>query len=175
VKKCVTFEERNNTMKKIHKELCDNWFETIKECYVGDDDLINKYHILAPTTIELATANTVQVLVNAGMTNKYTLYSVFWKGELMGYYGIEIAVVAQGKVPMLTGFCIKKQFRSKEMKKKFFDIVREHFVEKRILTAIYDKNTRALSFISKNGGEVIHKANLLVDGIGYADFHLVTF
>lgn len=76
---------------------------------------------------------------------------------------------------MLTGFCIKKQFRTKEMKKKFFNLVKEHFVEKRILTAIYDKNSRALNFISNNGGQVIQKANVLVDGIGYADFHLVAF
>jgi hypothetical protein len=162
-------------MKKIHEELTENWFDTIKECYNGDDDLINKYHILAPTTLDLAVANTVKTLIEAGMTNKFNLYSVFWKGKLMGYYGIEIAIVAQGKVPMLTGFCIKKQFRQNEMKKKFFDLVREHFVEKNILTAIYDKNERALNYICKSGGQVLHKANVLVDGVGKADFHLVTF
>lgn len=57
---------------KIHKEVTENWFDTIKECYVGDDNLLEKYHILVPTTLELAVANTVQTLVNASMTNKFS-------------------------------------------------------------------------------------------------------
>lgn len=137
----------------------------IRRCYATDGDLIEKYHALAPTIEEEAVAHTVKTLTTA---INYTLYEIYKDGDFAAYFGTEDI----GAMKAVTGMFVMPQHRKPEFLKKYVKIIKSKFAGK-IYTYLYEKNSRAVRFIKRNGfkkiDEVVHSQSQ--ERIGYYRFN----
>lgn len=158
---------------KLQISRTKNYGEIIEKCYSSDQELLDKFHILAPTTLEKALVNTVSVFINCATSGGYEMFKCEVDGEFAGYFGLERQKVGDGVLQLLTGFFVMPKFRERSYRYKFLRVIKGKFPQGRILTLIYDKNERAMKFFKRNGGRVIsvfeqevngniEKANLLV-------------
>lgn len=113
----------------------------IADCYKTDEELIAKYHKLAPTTFAEAVLHTVSSLNS--IKHELVIYELFCDDEFSGYYGVQ-----NGKI--LTGFFILPKFRTKDFILKFWRIVKSKF-KGSMFCGLYGHNTRAINFIKKTG------------------------
>jgi len=118
--------------------------QVITECYSTDIDLIKKYHILAPSTLEKCVEHTVNYLLHTEKEFELDLYEINNNGVLVGYFGRERVKKREN----LCGFFLID--RSPEAKKEFMRFLKMKFKDK-INCYIYNKNTRGISFLKKNG------------------------
>lgn len=117
--------------------------EIIKDCFSGDEDLLNKYHIKAGHGLDECVSDTINVLKN------YTSFDFeFYKmeeEEPVGFIGIEPSL------KYLTTFCVKKEYRGKvDLWKHILELMGDEFK-----CALYGKNTRAINFLLRNGCRVV--------------------
>src|SRR5688572_4214513 len=115
-------------------KLTKNRQQIIERCYESDPELIEKYHIMAPTTTKLAVRHTLSVFLKS---DKFKMYELVEKGNFVGYIGVE-----ETDIRYLNGFFIMPQYRNKEIFDKFFEIVR-HVVGNNVFIPVYSKNERA--------------------------------
>lgn len=113
----------------------------INECFATDKELLSKWHISAPASVETCTVRTVMDLQKA--TN-FVFYSLMEGNEIAGFFGTEIV---NGN-SFCTSFFLKPKFRHK--KKEFWNEVVKK-TGNTFLTAIHPKNERASAFLSKHG------------------------
>lgn len=118
----------------------------IKKCYPTDQELIEKYHVLAPTTIEDAEKHTIAALKRSIDAGILTVYELSKNGYFVGYFGKEVVA----GMDYLTGFFLLPEYRDSENVVRFWRIVKAKF-DKTIFTYLYEKNTRAIKFIQKKG------------------------
>lgn len=131
--------------------------DVIEKCYSSDKDLLDKYHILAPTTLKDAVSNTLSVFVNCGATGGYEMFKCEVDGNFAGYFGLERQKMGDGVLQMLTGFFLLPEYRRRSVRYKFLRVIKGKFPQGKILTLIYDKNERAMKFLKRNGGKVISR------------------
>lgn len=128
---------------------------TLEDCFATDLDLLNRYHIEAPAPLFKCVDRTYSDLLAC---DKIIYYNVFEKDKLIGYFCKE----EYKESFYLTGFFLKPEYRIWETKKEFWSIINEKMAG-RFYAGIYEKNTRAMKFLSKMGGEIfftgIHKEN----------------
>ena len=132
---------------KIKVNKTTNFFDVISACYETDPDLLERYHVLAPVDLQTAINHTVQQFLKSSEMGFYTMYELRIDGNLVGYFGRE---VPHKNMQLLCGFFILPKYRTKEVMLKFWRIVRSKF-EKEIWTYIFDKNTRAVQYLTKKG------------------------
>ena len=112
-------------------------------CYESDPEFLEKYCRNSPVDIvqcvELGVAE-FKAAVN------FTMYSLFDGESLVGYFGREVV----GKQEFLHGFFIKPEYRSKDMLKTFWKIVKSKFSGE-ITCGLYSVNTRAQKAVKKAG------------------------
>lgn len=112
----------------------------IRECYNSDSELIEKYHIMAPTTLDKAVDKTVEDFKGAAT---FSMYRIDKNGKLLAYFGRE-----KTKLVTLTGFFIMPEFRTKEFVTDFWRIVRSK-MPSTFYCAVFTKNERAIKFLKK--------------------------
>jgi len=112
--------------------------ELLIELFSTDDDLLNKYHISAPNSVEVCAERTLDDL------NGSAVYLFERDSNLIGYYGISGS--------SLTGFFITPENRNKEVISAFWNEVESKFT-KDYYCGLYNKNTRAIEFIRKKSIE----------------------
>lgn len=128
----------------------------IRECYKSDSDLINIYHIKAGEGLESCVSDTVNELKN-NTDKSFKFYSIQSQPDVFfGFFGIEHF----DEVNYLTSFFLVPQFRIKDSKKLFWEIITSCFENTLFKTAINIKNIRGLNFCYEQGGRI---ENLVLD------------
>jgi len=122
-----------------------NYEDVISRCYATDQELIDKYHVLAPVDLEDAIKDTVSVFANAHELSKFTFYEIHKGNNLVGYFGIENL----NGIALLSGYFIMPEYRTKEFLIQFMRIVKSK-LPSTFFTALYEKNVRAEKFLKKN-------------------------
>ncbi len=113
----------------------------IETCYAADPELIEKYHIMAPTNVKNAVRHTLSVFLKS---DKFKMYELIEKGNFVGYIGVE-----ETDIKYIQGFFIMPQYRNKEIFDKFFEII-SHVVGDGAYIPVYEKNERAILFLERN-------------------------
>jgi len=106
--------------------------EMVKYYYEGDQDLLDKYHILAPTDLESACNDTSDAIDICHASGGVSYFRREWYATIYNRH--------------LFAWCIKPEFR-KSHKQEFIDFVKQ----KCDTIAIYKRNERANLFLIKNG------------------------
>lgn len=114
----------------------------IKHGFSKDVDLINKFHIIAPSSEENCAKNTYDVLVS-GNVDMYKMFDV--NDNIVGWFGKE------GE-SNLTGFFIMPEFRTYQ---PVWDCILSNF-KKPTRTSFYLKNYRAIKALQKQGFKIIN-------------------
>jgi len=149
---------------KLQISRTQNYGEVIEKCYSSDQELLDKFHILAPTTMGEALVHTVSVFINCATSGGYEMFKCEVDGNFAGYFGLEKAQIGDGTIQLLTGFFIMPEYRTRPFRYKFLRVIKGKFPENKILTLIYDKNQRAVKFFKRNGGKVISVIEQEVNG-----------
>lgn len=127
--------------------ICYNIEALLLEMFDADKELLEKWHIESPCTLDVAVDRTLKDMKSC---DDLTIYSLKDKeGNLIGYFGHE----RHEEFNYLTGFGIKPEFRTDEIKEEFFKIINEVMGDN-YYVGLYEKNTPARKFIAKNGGDV---------------------
>ena len=121
--------------------------EAITKFYSSDDDLIEKFHIIAGSGLEACIDRTVDDLKDFDVTY------IFNKEELIGYFATE----TKAYITILIGFFIMPEYRKE---KKYWNEIIEALPEF-ALCGLYNKNTRAQRFFEKQEYKIINET---VDG-----------
>jgi hypothetical protein len=159
---------------RIKFQRSKNWAKTIVQCYNSDPDLIEKFHVLAPTDKTEATAHTIHTFMQMADTSSFEVFDCYVNKVFSGYFGIQvIAVPAVGKVQFLSGFFIMPEFRTDEYKKQFIKSIKKRFPNNKIMTVIFNKNTRAIRFFEKLGGKVQETGSGIVEKAGEMEYSII--
>lgn len=121
----------------------EDYKDILLDCFITDEDLLNKYHVSAPATLNQCVERTHSDLMSAYVQ----VYSLEENEEVIGYFGIEIGTY-------LTGFFIKPEYRNSKYIKEFWNIVNNMFNQKQFYCGVYKKNDRAIEFLKKNNGKL---------------------
>ena len=124
--------------------------EAITKFYSSDNDLIEKFHIIAGNGLEACVNRTVDDLKDLEIAY------IFEKEELIGYFALDKTVYHN----FLVGFFIMPEYRKDH---KYWNEIIEALPEFTIC-GLYNKNIRAQKFFAKQGYNVINK---VVDGNVY--------
>lgn len=116
----------------------------ILECFATDTELLEKWHIEAPASLEICAAKTTKDLLDL----KVSVYCIEKHNKVIGYFGKEIVDDNQ----FLTGFFIKPEYRTKNNIKEFWNKVNTIMGGTSFFCGIYKKNKRAYNFLMKNNG-----------------------
>ena len=132
-------------------------FDVIVNCYQSDNDLVNKYHVIAGSGLSSCVDRTVYDFVN----NDISIYKVVDNKDFIGYFGEEII---EDEL-FLTGFFIMPQFRTSKTKDSFWNMVINHF-NSDFKIGLYNNNTRAINFLEKQGC-ILDSEVKTQDGVGH--------
>jgi RimJ/RimL family protein N-acetyltransferase len=93
----------------------------------------------------------------------------------MGYFGLEVITIPNlGRIQMVTGFFLCPKYRTKKFKQMFIDTIKETFPQGRFMTSVFSKNERAIRFFKEFGGEIINTNKAIVEGVGEAEYNLIS-
>lgn len=110
----------------------------LSACYKQDSELVEKYHVLAPTNLEKAIDHTANIFESS---EGFEMHVVYEQGDLLGYFGRQVT-----DIEVLKGFFIMPAFRNKEGVRIFWNYVYKIFAPD-IYTCIYENNIRAEQFL----------------------------
>lgn len=108
--------------------------ELLTELFKTDEELLSKYHVLAPNSADICAERTLNDL------NGSEIHLVKRDENVIGYYGINGT--------QLTGFFITPDMRNSSIIGEFWNEIESNF-EKDYFCGLYNKNTRAIEFIRK--------------------------
>lgn len=129
----------------IQKERVIDYEEIVEMLYSNDEELISKYHVLAPSTVWECVDHTVARLKEVGIDLDF--YGIYDDDYVVGYFAIENKV-------LLTAFGIMPPYRTKETAEMFWSVVHATAGDE-LMCALYNKNTRGQNFLMKHGAERI--------------------
>jgi hypothetical protein len=138
----------------MNAEPIHNYSSLILECFKTDPELIEKWHIEAPASVENCAKRTTEDLKKANVS-VYELIDT--KNNTIGYFGKEIL----NNNEYLSGFFIKPEYRNKETIKEFWNCVNLIMDNNQFFCGIYKKNTKAYSFLMKNNGFPFEDGNFV--------------
>jgi len=117
----------------------------ITEMYSGDSSLLEKWHVIAPTTLEKAVENSLNIFLDSP---KLEFKLIENNGELIGYVGIE-----QTDIRYVKGFFIAKKHRNAEVKNGFIDLLKRELGE--VIIPLNKNNLRAQRFFIDNCFDIL--------------------
>ena len=121
--------------------------EAITKFYSSDNDLIEKFHIIAGSGLEACVNRTVDDL------DKVDITYIYDKEELIGYFATD----TQPYITYLIGFFIMPEYRKD---KKYWNEIIDTLPVGTI-SGLYNKNIRAQKLYIKQGYKILSKT---VDG-----------
>lgn len=130
---------------KLIAQRTEKFEDVIRELYPTDPELLEKYHVLAPTDIESAVKDTVDAFKTEQRSSNFEMWEIREDEKLVAYFGISHLL----KISLMTGYFVLPEYRNKEFFPKFFSIVKSK-MPRTWFTAPYKKNTRAVKFLKKN-------------------------
>lgn len=132
-----------------------DYTHVLRICYESDKELLDKYHVLAPTTLENAVKNTRDVFMST--LGVFQMKKVLYGDDFAGYYGIERFEDRFG----ITGFFVMPKYRNKEFLSTFVSLIKSEF-NGDIYCGVYDHNARAINFLLKSGFQETTRINKAV-------------
>jgi hypothetical protein len=122
--------------------------DIVYECFSGDSDLIERYHIKSGSSLRDCAEDTFRVLKDE-TTEDFRFYKVTdHKGVLCGFIGVDLI---ESDINNLTTFCLKPGYRSEENKEELWQLIMEIFRGGGFVCALYSKNERAINYLLKRG------------------------
>ena len=137
------------------------WKDVVLKCYETDQDLLDKFHILAPANLQEAVNHTCQTFVDISNKGVFEMFEATLDDVFIGYFAVEHVTVPYGKLRLLNGFFLLPEYRKPDVKKAFIECVRKKFPNG-ILTGLYSKNERAIKFFKKMGAQEVSKNEVLM-------------
>jgi hypothetical protein len=128
-------------------KLTHNYQSVIDRCYSSDKDLLDKWHIIAPTTLNQASLHTLIVF---NTSSKFKMYELTEKGRFIGYFG-----TTETDIKYVQGFFIMPAFRNKAIYDSFFEKIKQ-VLSSTVIIPVYAKNTRACNFLERNNCTLVH-------------------
>lgn len=123
--------------------------DVLRPCVVsafdGDAELLSRYHIIQGTLNECV-SDTLDRIEQVSKTNKLKYFSVTMESAVIGFTVIGDA--------FLLSFGIKERYRVRAVVMEWWKLVCEE-LDNEFVTWIFKKNTRAISFLLKNGMEIV--------------------
>ena len=113
----------------------------MQECFAADKDLLNKWHISAPASLEVCVEKTFNDMKK--VDSSFQFFVAFVQGTLVGYWGVESGCY-------MNLIFVKPEYRNKEFLTLFWNEIEARMGD-RFYTAIYSKNKPANDFYSKLG------------------------
>ena len=124
--------------------------DLVRRCFATDPDLLNRWHIAAPATLEQCVEKTMRDVDS--FDESFRFYLIFSGENLVGYFGTEFG-------NYLNLIFVKPEFRNSDFMPEFWASICKQ-MQKPFATAVYSKNKPAISFYSKRGRKVADfKAN----------------
>jgi len=114
----------------------------IRAAYLGDYDLIDKFHIQRYTEIEEAVNSELQIISNTSSKVPANFWEVIKDGESIGYF-----VTLPNT---LYSFGINKNHRTEETKVKIWGAIVE-IINGNFVCLLYPNNVRAITWLKKCG------------------------
>lgn len=133
-----------------HIEGWNNVRAVISHCFSSDYELMSKWHISAPSSLDNCVSRTVNDLRELSVFNFYMIS----ENETIGFFGKEI----HNQMTFLTAFFIKPKYRTKEIFERFWGEVKKN-VGNDFYCGIYNKNERAKRFLEKSNGKCVGNDN----------------
>ena len=134
------------TCKKISKAELPKLIEL---SYIGDVDLIEKYHHMnmkGRATFEMAIISTLNNIHDVSKEFDLRYHKVIFDKKPIGYF-----VTFDG---FLHSFAIAKKYRKKDILIGWFDCVKK-ILGNKFYSMLYDHNTRAINHLVKQGMKII--------------------
>lgn len=131
--------------------------ELVKLSYRGDNDLCEKYHSIKGTYDELA-KETMALIEGASKVYELEYYKVIINNQPIGYF------ITSKK--LLYSFGINMNFRKKDILVSWWENIKS-VLGKAFTAILYDNNTRAISFLEKQGMELYKKHGNLITLINF--------
>lgn len=124
----------------------------VKETFSGDKQLFEKYHIIKSSEENCIndTISKIEESFDTDLVENYTFYGLKEDGNKIGYFTKFDKREDRYLIEMLHSFGININHRNKKTMSRFMQIL-ENFFDDRIIVGLYNKNTRAISFLEKNG------------------------
>lgn len=113
--------------------------EAVRECFASDPELLSKWHIVAPGSLDECVNRTMKDVTDFDPSFKF--YPVFVKCDLAGYFGTECG-------NYINLIFIKPDYRCKKFVTKFLKEICDRMPDV-FYTAVYSKNTPAVAFYAK--------------------------
>lgn len=132
-----------------------DYYHTIKKAWESDKSIEEKWHIKSGSGVENCIYDTIKVLEN-DVSESFRLYGVLKDGEDIGFFGLEDNVLNDN---FLTTFFIYPSKRNENIKSKFFNTIR-NLTDNSFNTCLYEKNSRAIGWLKKNGLKETNKIKL---------------
>lgn len=138
-------------MREFYFEETAEYLPVIKECFATDSELLDKWHIEAPASLDRCVRRTFNDLKNAPTIKMFVIKCATEDvSEVVGFFGHEKAMGAN----WMTSFFIKPKYRDKETFSFFWNCVYD-ITGNEFFTAIYETNKRAKKFLEKNGFRLV--------------------
>tara|TARA_R110002020_G_scaffold148779_5_gene324846 strand:- start:11136 stop:11597 length:462 start_codon:yes stop_codon:yes gene_type:complete len=131
--------------------------KVLKECWENDEKLLKKWHISSGKGLDEVLKNTMETLTEDTDKTTFNFYKIKDGNNIIGFFGHEIYM----KEPFLTTFGVKPEFRSDDIKDKFFKVI-TNTIGNDFATFLYSKNTPAIHWLIKKGA--VLKESLVVEG-----------
>lgn len=113
--------------------------EAVRECFASDSDLLQKWHIVAPASLDECVHKTIKDVEEFDVSFKF--YVVYVSDLLAGYWGTEFG-------NYINLIFIKPFFRCKEFVTKFLKEIWDRMPDE-FRTAVYEKNQPAVRFYTR--------------------------
>lgn len=143
-------------MKEFHISKANKYLPVLQECFASDKELLQKWHVMAPSDLETCVRKTFNDLKNEPTLKFFVIECVTEDSdEIVGFFG----TARVEEVNFMVSFFIKPKYRTLDTFEYFWNAVYNE-TGNEYFTAIYEKNSRAKKFLEKNGFELVHKMEL---------------
>lgn len=152
----INRNDQQKMMDFYYKEV-DNYLPVIQDCFKTDQELIDKWHVEAPATLDKCVRRTFADLHNCESLKMFELRSTSDDtDELAGFFGTEYVYdkKIEEHLSFLTSFFVKPKYRTRDFMDFFWTCV-ELETKENFFTAIYSGNIRAQKFLEKKGMKLI--------------------
>ncbi len=144
-------------MKDFYYKPESEYISILNDCFETDKELLEKYHVCAPTDLNTCVRKTYYDLKSAEGLKFFALHFTNDESdEMIGFFG----VIKEENYGVLFTFFIKPNHRNQNTMDFFFNSI-EKELGMDYYSAIYLHNTRAQRFLEKNNFTVMNEIGVV--------------
>lgn len=139
-------------MIRIKKISFGHLYGLVQLAYENDKELFEKYH-LKPMGLDQCVICTMDLIEEVAKTKNLTYYKILWNNEPIGYF------ITYDNI--LYSYAISIRFRKKNILIAWWSEIKK-LLEPIFATGLYENNTRAISFLEKQGMIIAERKDNIV-------------